>query len=130
MPRTASRHPTELELEILNILWRSGGATAREVQTALRPTRQLATTSVITVLNIMARKGYLTRQKRGGSFRFEPSITEQATARGMLGDLVRRVFRGSRASALLGLLEEGDLDQQELELLRKLVEQKTAKPRK
>jgi BlaI family penicillinase repressor len=128
MPRTASRHPTELELEILKILWRTSGATAREVQDALRPARQLATTSVVTVLNIMTRKRYLRRRKAGACFRFEPSVTERATARRMLGDLVKRAFRGSRASALLGLLEDGDLDRQELDLLRKLVEQKTAKP--
>lgn len=136
MPRPASRHPTELELEILKVLWRGGaaapggaaaGASGRDVQAALRPFRPLAYTSVITILNIMTRKRYLSRRKVNGVFRYVPQVSERVTARGMLGDLVRRVFRGSRAAALLGLLEEGDLDERELELLRKLVEQKPTK---
>ena len=53
MARPASQHPTELELEILKVIWRDGACTVRNVREALAPTRKLAHTSVITVMNIM-----------------------------------------------------------------------------
>ena len=57
MARPRSRFPTELELDILKTLWRSGPATVRQVREALEPQRSLAHTSVMTVMNIMVDKG-------------------------------------------------------------------------
>ena len=66
MARPASRHPTELELEILKVLWREGPLSGRQVRDALVPFRDLAYTSVMTVMNIMAgRPGALTPTTRG-----------------------------------------------------------------
>ena len=133
MARPASKHPTELELEILKVLWRSGGtqpATGREVQAALAAAgRDLAYTSVVTVLNIMTRKGYLRRKMAagsgaGGGFAYQPSVTEKATTGRMLRDLVDRVFHGSAGAVLLKLLEEHRLDAGEIARLREMVDQK------
>ena len=124
MARPASRHPTELELEILKILWRDGPASGRQVRDALAETRDLAYTSVMTVMNIMTQKGYLRRAKQGGSYVYRPRVTEKATTRRMLGDLVDRVFDGSAASVMLNLLESAEIDPSELEQLRKLIHRK------
>ena len=56
MARPSSRYPTELELEILKILWQKGPLSVREVQEALDDFRKLAYTSVMTMLNIMSKK--------------------------------------------------------------------------
>ena len=131
MARPTSKHPTELELEILKYLWRVGKpATGREVQEALAEAgRELAYTSVLTVLNIMARKGYLRRRKAaalgaGGTFAYQPSVTEKATTGRMLRDLVDRVFHGSPGAVLLKLLEDGRLDAGEIARLRQVVDEK------
>lgn len=127
MARQASDHPTDLELEILKILWQSSPLGVREVQQALATGaagRELARTSVITMMNIMYQKGYLTRRKVGNSFRFSPKVTVQQVNRGMLGDMVDRVFDGSVRSVVLELLETQDIAPEELKELRRLIGRK------
>ena len=69
MARQVSKHPTELELEILKVLWRNGPLTGRDVRDCLAiETRDLAYTSVMTVMGIMEDKGYLKRKKSGKTF--------------------------------------------------------------
>ena len=123
MVRPASRHPTELELEILKVLWREGPCPARAVWEALAAVRKLACTSVITVMNIMVEKGYLARRKRRGSFVYRPRVGQDATAGRMLGDLVERVFDGSASAAMLNLLETGRLDEQEIRRMKELLDE-------
>lgn len=125
MARRSSRHPTESELEILNIVWRRGPLPVRDVRDALD--RPLAYTSVMTVMNIMVDKGYLARRKDGGSFVYRARIGKKATTRRMLGDLVDRAFDGSPAAVMINLLESADLDRDEIEKLRKLLDRHRGK---
>ena len=121
MARPSSRHPTELELEILKILWRDGPAPARHVRDALTGFRDLAYTSVVTIMNIMTRKGHLKRRKQGGRYVYSPTISERSVSRKMLSDLVDRVFDGSAVAVMLNLLETSDVDENELEQLREII---------
>jgi len=100
MTRPASRYPTELELEILKVLWQDGPSTVRQARDALAEVRELAYTSVMTVMNIMTRKGYLKRKKNGRSFVYSPRIAEAETKHGLLGDVVERAFNGSARAEL------------------------------
>ena len=124
MARPPSRHPTELELEILKVLWRDGPATVRAVRDALADQRDLAYTSVMTIMNIMVNKGYLKRAKQNGSYVYTPRVSEKVTTRGMLGDLVDRAFEGSAMAVMLNLLETSDIDAEELKRLRTLISHK------
>ena len=129
MPRPASRHPTELELEILKVLWDRGPLPTRDIRDALargEAERDLAHTSVITILNIMVDKGYLDRTKSGGAYTFFPLVKREDVSGGMLDDLVERVFSGSAASLMLSLLERTDLDEDEVRQLRALIRRKGA----
>jgi len=123
MARPASRYPTELELEILKILWRDGPAAVRPVRDALAETRDLAYTSVMTVMNIMTDKGYLKRRRKGGSYVYRPCVSRQWTAGQMLGDLIDRLFDGSASAAMVHLIESGDIDAEEVEALRRTLEE-------
>ena len=124
MARPASRYPTELELQILKIVWRTGPGTVRQVRDALAEFRPLAYTTVMTIMNMMTKKGYLGRIKHGPSFIYRPLITERATTRKMLADLKDRAFDGSAATVMLNLLETGELDAAELKELRQLIDRK------
>lgn len=124
MTRPASKYPTELELEILKVLWRDGAGPVRQVRESLAETRELAYTSVMTIMNIMVDKGYLQRTRKGGGFSYRPKVTRQWTAMQMLGDVVDRVFDGSAGAAALHLVETGDIDANELAELRRLLDDK------
>ncbi len=125
MARPASKGPTELELEILKILWRRGPLPVREVRDALVGFRDLARTSVITIMNIMVDKKYLSRRKKGASYVYRPRVSEAATTRRMLKDLVERAFDGSAAAVMLKLLESSDLDKAEIKRIRAFLDRQT-----
>jgi len=122
MARPASEHPTEMELQILKILWEQSPLLVREVRQALADAgRDIAHTSVITALNIMFEKKYLTRKKQGKSFLFAPRVSREQVCEGMLGDMVRRAFDGSPAALMLSLVNCEDVDEEELKELRRLI---------
>lgn len=125
MARPASRHPTELELLILKVLWRRSPLLARDVQQALAEDgRELAKTTVITTLNTMVDKRYLKRKKRGNSFLFSPAIDAATVSERVLSDVVDRVFEGSTSAVVLKLFDVQNIDSDELKELRRIIDQK------
>lgn len=122
MARPSSRYPTELELEVLKVIWRDGPSTVRHVREAISDFRELAHNSVMTIMGIMVEKEYLARKRKGKSYIYTARITEEETTGGMLGDLVDRVFHGSTKAAVLTLLETGDIDECELADLQELIQ--------
>ena len=127
MARTKSQHPTELELEILKILWEEAPLPVREVRARLesRADRPLAHSTVITMLNIMYDKGFLKRKKDGKSFLFSPKVKKDRVTGGMMGDLLSRAFNGSPSAMVLNLLETTDVDADEFAEIRKLISRKS-----
>ncbi len=122
MARPSSEHPTEAELRILKVLWQESPKTVDEVRLILAADdRELTHSSVITLMNIMVRKGYLKREKRGRAFEFTPLVEAQKVGKNLLGDLVERVFDGSAHSVMLELLESHDIDSDEIKEIRKLI---------
>ena len=132
MSRPMSSHPTELELEILKIVWRRGASSVREVRGELAASagRDLAHTTVITVMNIMTDKGYLKRARQGQGFVYTANAPENSTLGKMLRDLVNRAFGGSPVAAMLNLLETSDVSERELDELRELLARKARERRK
>lgn len=126
MARPESEHPTELELDILKVLWNESPLLVRDVRARLdeQAGRALAHSSVITMLNIMHRKGYLKRRKDGKSFLFSPRVQREGISGRMTGDLISRVFDGSPSAMVLNVLETTDLDADELNEIRKLISRK------
>lgn len=127
MARSESEHPTELELEILKVLWRESPLPVRDVRARLETDagRPLAHSTVITMLNIMYRKGFLKRKKVGNAFHFSPKDAKDNVTGRMMGDLLSRAFEGSSAALVLNLIETADLDADELDELRRLINRKS-----
>jgi predicted transcriptional regulator len=121
-----------LELDILKVLWKESPLPVRDVRARLGTDagRRLAHSSVITMLNIMHRKGYLRRKKVGNAFVFSPKIEKDRVSGGMMRDLLSRVFDGSASAMVLNLLETNDLDAEELAELRKLIRVKSKEQEK
>jgi BlaI family transcriptional regulator, penicillinase repressor len=127
MARPNSEYPTELELQILKVLWDSEPMTVREVRDALDASgRDLAHTTVITMLGTMVDKGQIEKLEptQGKAFRFSTLIHRGDVSKGMLGDLVERVFDGSAEAVMLSLFDVKELDEQELANLRRLLNKK------
>ena len=127
MARVASEYPTELELQILKVLWENSPQTARQIREVLAERgRDLAHTSVITTMQKMVDKQQLAQLDpvEGKAFRFSPRISDQQVSCGMLGDLVDRVFDGSAEAVMLSLFDVSELDVDALRRLRKAFNQK------
>ena len=125
MARPAAEQPTELELQILKILWEQSPQLVRDIRDELAKLgRDIAHTSVITTLNTMAKKRIVIRKRAGNAFLFSPRVTREQVSRSVLGDIVNRVFDGSAKAVLLGVFEQNDIDRGELKELRKLIDQR------
>ena len=123
----AAENPTELELLILKVLWEQSPFTARQIREVLAERgRELAHTSVITMLQRMVDKGQLDQldPEVGKAFRFVPVLSEADVAGRMLGDLIDRVFDGSTEAVMLSLFDVSDLDNDSLKRLRRAFNQK------
>jgi BlaI family penicillinase repressor len=125
MARRGSEFPTELELQILKVLWGREPLPVRDVRQGLAAAgRELAHTSVITTLNVMVQKKYLRRRMQGKACLFSPRVTREEVSRRMLGDVVNRVFDGSAKAVMLSLFDCAELDAEDVKELRQLVNQK------
>jgi BlaI family penicillinase repressor len=123
----AAENPTELELRILKVLWERSPLTARQIREVLAERRrELAHTSVITMLQRMVDKGQLDRldPEVGKAFRFVPLLSKADVSGRMLGDLVDRVFDGSAEAVMLSLFDVSDLDSDSLKGLRRAFDRK------
>jgi predicted transcriptional regulator len=108
MPRNGAREiPPPLELECLKVLWTLGEGNVKDVRQALTGSRRLAYTTVMTVLDRLARKGGVARRKVGRSFVYVPVLSRGVLRRLAVQDLVDRFFEGSR-QALIDLLRNGE----------------------
>lgn len=127
MSRPTSEYPTELELQILRILWGKSPLTVREVRDELSKNgRDLAHTTVITMLGTMVEKGQLKKLEPvvGKAFRFDPLISKDEISKGMLGDIVDRVFEGSTEAVVMSLFDLKDVDEDAIKRLRKILNKK------
>ena len=116
---------TPLELEIMNILWETGAANVHTVQERLE--RELAYTTVQTMLNILHRKGRVKRVLKDRAYVYKPAVTRTQFISRHLGDLVDRLFGGSAETLVMSLVEAKHLTPQKLARLNKLVKEQEEK---
>lgn len=122
MPRPPSTHPTDGELEILRILWDRGPLGLGEICESLRRERDVATTTVATMLRVMLDKALVARKRAARGHQWSAAVTQSATADSMLGKLMDGVFDGSAHRLVAHLVEGGQLSAKELAELRKLID--------
>ena len=120
MPRRPSPHPTEAELEVLNVLWRDGPCTVRAVHETLQADRQTGLTTTLKILQVMTEK-HLTVRSDSRPHLYTPAVPEEKTQAGLLNDLVRKAFDGSVRKLLIRAVEDATLDAEELREIQKLI---------
>jgi BlaI family penicillinase repressor len=115
--RTASRTLTPQELEIMKAVWARERATVRDVYEALRLRRRVAYTTVLTMMNVLERKGHLRKRAEGRSFVYEPTRPRARVLRAMVREFLDRVFGGSAEPLLVHLVEDRRLNRRQVEAL-------------
>jgi predicted transcriptional regulator len=122
MARPPAKELTERELEIMHVAWEHGQLTAAELRDHLADDgRDLAYTTVATLVRILTDKGYLKQTNRTRPFVYRPVRTFEDVSRRIVGDLVDRVFRGSHTELLVQLMESDRLTARERQLLEQIV---------
>lgn len=109
----------------MNVVWDKGRATVRDVYEALLERRQVAYTTVMTMMGILEQKGFL--KKVPGADRayvYAPARSRKVVVRAMVGEFVDRVFGGSANPLMVHLLEDEYLTPQDLDELRKSIRKK------
>lgn len=122
MPRakSAGQHLTPLELEIMNALWETGPANVQTVQSRLSG-RELAYTTVQTMLNILHRKGKVKRELKDRAYIYRPVLSRRKAAAQAIGDVLDRFFAGSADSLVLNLIESRQLTPEKLARIQDMV---------
>ena len=115
---------TRLELQIMQVLWELGPSPVQAVVEKLASEPKLAYTTVQTMLNVLHRKGRVTRSLHGKAFVYQPVVTREKATRQAVGDLIDRLFGGSVDGLLMSLVKSRQIDSDKLEELRALVKER------
>ena len=119
MPRRKSDRLTPLELEVMKVLWETGSANVQRVQKGLE--RDLAYTTVQTVLTVLHRKGKVTRRLKNKAYVYKPGVSRRDVIGKAFGDLIDGLFGGSAESLVLGLLETQHLTPEKLSRINSIL---------
>ena len=122
IPSTTMPLPTEAELAILQILWKRGPSTVREVHTDLRD-RGTGYTTALKQMQVMAEKGLLTRSERYRSHVYEARVPREKTQLMLTRNLLQRAFEGSAKGLVLGALSAKPVSASELAEIRTILDQ-------
>lgn len=121
MAQRKTERLTPLELEIMEVLWETGAANVQTVQQRLE--RELAYTTVQTMLNILHRKGKVKRALKDRAYFYKPAVSRRQVVRQAVNDLVEHLFGGSVENLVMSLVETKHLTPEKMERLNKLLKE-------
>jgi predicted transcriptional regulator len=125
MARPPAKELTERELEVMHVFWRRGESSVADVRDDLAALGlDRAYTTVATLVRILADKGFLDLTHAERPFRFRPARSYEEVSGLLLGDMLDRVFRGSREQMLVRLMEQRKLTPRERAVLRDVLGEK------
>jgi predicted transcriptional regulator len=130
MSRPPSPTLTDSEREILEVLWDRGEASVREVTDTLSRHRSVAYTTVLTMLNVLARKALVTHRQEGRAFVYRSAITREQARTQALDHLLQQFFQGSPNILAQHLVNTHDIDPAVLAALRDKLDAAKAKRKK
>lgn len=115
--------PTDVELEILKVLWELGPSTVRDVMDEMAKRRRVGYTTVLKMLQIMREKRLVVCDAKRRPHVFRARHSQSKTLKQLAGDLLERAFDGSTRQLLLHALEHKRAKPQELEEIRRLLDE-------
>ena len=123
MPRRKSEQLTPLELDIMKVLWETGPANVQTVQQRMGSGH--AYTTVQTMLNVLHRKGKVTRALKDKAYFYRPAVSRREVVGKAVGDLLEKMFGGSAEGLVMSLLETKRLTPEKLARLNQILEEES-----
>jgi len=121
--RKPSSTLTPQELTIMKVVWRLETPTVRAVYEALRKTRPIAYTTVMTMMNVLEDKGYLEKNSNGRAHVYTPTRPRHQVVGAMVRDFVDRVFDGASSSLLLHLARDSRLSERQRKAVQRIIDE-------
>ena len=118
-----TKKPTEAELEILQVIWKNGPSSVREINQELQKDREVGYTTTLKIMQIMHQKGLLTRKKSGKLHVYDVAITREETQTQVLRKLMDGFFQGSALKLAMHVLGSTHSSQEDLEEIRAFLTQ-------
>jgi len=112
----------EAEMEMLQHVWALEGATVIQVHERVLQDREVAYTTVMTILKKLADKGYLRYEKEGKSYVYYPKRPPEQVRKNVLNDIIGKVFQGSPVALVQTLVKQGVLSEEERKEIVALIE--------
>lgn len=110
-----------LQLEIMQVLWERGEASASDVHQDLMASKGLAPTTIATMLKKMEVKGIVEHRTEGRRFVYRPCISEDSVTRTMVGDLMQRLFSGQASALVAHLVTEHNIAPDDFEKIQEIL---------
>lgn len=117
---------TPQELEIMKVIWKSGSATVRGVYEQLLEHRRIAYTSVMTMMNVLERKGHLHKTMHDKAYVYTPTTPQKRVIGSMVSEFIDRVFNGAASPLLQHLIEDERLSEGDWKEIQRLVKKHKA----
>jgi BlaI family transcriptional regulator, penicillinase repressor len=118
-----AQRPSDLEMQVLMVLWEHGPATVRQILDLLTDGKTRAYTTVLTVMQGMDRKGLVTRTQEGTAHVFHPAVERDEVVHPVMRTMLRNLFGGDPSKAVQALLDSSDISAETLRQVRRVIEE-------
>ena len=117
---------SDLQMDVMRVLWRQGERTVTEVTQALSPARRLAHTTVSTLLTRLQKRGLVASRRDGRQLIYAAQVDESLVRRSMVSGLLGSLFGGDAQALVAHLVREDAITEQDLAAIRRLLQDKDA----
>lgn len=127
MSTTGQFQPTEVELQMLRILWELGPSPVREIHARLNAAKGTNYSTTVKMLSVMLEKGLVRRDENASPHVYRAAVTRESAGRRLVKDLLERVYDGAAMSLVLHALRSAKASPEELAEVRRLLDEMEGK---
>jgi BlaI family penicillinase repressor len=130
MSRTSLDNLGQLQRAVMEVVWERGEASVHDVRQHLSRRKELAYTTILTTLQKLEKAGWLSHRNEGKSYIYLPTRSREQAGAGSVKRFLKQVFEGDAVAMFQHLIREGDLSDDDLKEVRKMIEEKRKEMRK
>ena len=119
--------PSDLEMQILSVLWENGDMTVREVLEAMPDGKKRAYTSILSVMQVMEKKGLLKHSTRGTAHVYKPAVNKKKIIQPFMKKVLNEVFGGKPSAMMQALFTETPINDKEMAQIQEILKEANTK---